>query len=85
MTWTEQKGVKGFKIESKKNSRYIFLPAGGAKDESVFEPSCGYYWSSSLQDSSYPYCAYFVLLDSGNFWKGWEARSLGFFVRAVLD
>ena len=62
-TWTTQKGVKGYMVTSKKNSKSIFLPAAGSRYVSSLlnAGSYGYYWSSSLSTSntSDAYCLYF--------------------------
>jgi hypothetical protein len=49
-TWTQVNGVKGYKVTSKRNGNFIFLPAAGyCGYDSIKEAgSRGYYWSSSL-------------------------------------
>ena len=61
-TWTNQSGVKGYKITGP-NGNTIFLPAGGSHEEEYqanFGIS-GSYWSSSLniQNSHHAYYLYF--------------------------
>ena len=48
-TWTAQNGVKGYKVTSKTNSNYIFLPAAGYRSGSSLgnDGNYGYYWSST--------------------------------------
>ena len=36
--WAEEKGVKGYKVTSKKNSNSIFLPAAGKRDKGIDGP-----------------------------------------------
>lgn len=51
-TWTTMNGKNGYKVSSKKNSSYIFLPAAGFFGSSLINAgSYGYYWSSSLHPS----------------------------------
>ena len=60
-TWTTLNGVNGWLV-SASNGNSIFLPSAGAyngydlRDAS----SGGYYWSSSLYESNYPYYARYV-------------------------
>ena len=62
-TWTTQKGVKGYRVTSKKNGKSIFLPAAGSRYVSSLlnAGNYGYYWLSSLSTSntSDAYCLYF--------------------------
>lgn len=61
-TWTTVNGVKGFKVMSKTNGNYIFLPSSGfmntnaataAGTEGVLDQgSWGYYWTSTPYDDS---------------------------------
>ena len=70
-TWTTLNGIKGHKVESLSNRRYIFLPAAGYR----FNPDLGYavgnegtegnYWSSSL--SSDPCSAWSMECNSNYF------------------
>lgn len=50
MEWTTMNGVLGKKITSKKNGKYIFLPAGGCRYESLSYDvgEKGRYWSRTL-------------------------------------
>ena len=58
-----QNGVKGYKVTSKTNGNYIFLPAAGYRNNSNLNLSNSYggYWtsSSSEEDSSNAYLLYF--------------------------
>ena len=64
-TWqsSTQNGVKGYKVISKTNGNYIFLPAAGYRNNSNLNLSNSYggYWtsSSSEEDSSNAYLLYF--------------------------
>lgn len=64
-TWqsSTQNGVKGYKVTSKTNGNYIFLPAAGYRNNSNLNLSNSYggYWtsSSSEEDSSNAYLLYF--------------------------
>lgn len=64
-TWTTQKGVAGYKVTSKINENFIFLPAAGSfyNTEILDAGSYGYYWSSSLH-TSYSSCAYYLFFHS---------------------
>ena len=58
--WTTQNGVNGRKFTSKTNGNSIFLPAAGLRwsGELSFTGSDGYYWSSTLDESSPRYAWY---------------------------
>lgn len=76
--WTEQNGVKGYLVTSKKtgfNNRYIFLPAD---EESLYTT----YWSSSLNIANSP-MAWYVCFDSDNYSLQTMFRIDGRPVRAV--
>lgn len=49
-TWTKMGEQVGYKVQSKVNSNFIFLPAGGDRDDRGlnFYGEIGYYWTSSL-------------------------------------
>ena len=53
-TWTTQDGHDGYKVTSVKNGNSIFLPAAGYRSGTSLNlaGSYGYYWSSSLYESS---------------------------------
>lgn len=53
-TWTTQNGVNGYKVTSKTNGNYIFLPAAGWRHLSDHHDAgeLGCYWSSTPDESS---------------------------------
>ena len=84
-TWTTQNGVNGYKVTGN-NGNSIFLPAAGYRYDSSLgnAGSYGYYWSSSLNESS-PYSAYALDFYSGNYdWYYSRSRYYGRSVRAVV-
>ena len=60
-TWITLNGVNGYKVTSKVNDKFIFLPAAGYRfDTDLYsEGSYGFYWLSSLGEYS-PFCAWFL-------------------------
>ena len=58
--WTEEKGVQGYTVTSKKNGKSIFFPAAGGLDalESSVE-NVGEYWSNTTYDRNHPYFLHF--------------------------
>lgn len=50
--WTSIEGTLGFKITSKNNSSYIFLPVTGAWSYKTYDDRglTGYYWCSTMDD-----------------------------------
>ena len=85
-TWTTQNGVKGYKVTSKKNGNYIFLPAAGYRLDGNLSSagSYGYYWSSSLS-TSYGNDAYYVNFNSSFVYLSSYYRCNGHSVRAVCE
>ena len=84
-TWTTMNGVNGYKVRSKKNGNSIFLPAAGNRSSgslSYDAGSTGYYWSSSLYESS-SYNACYLLFYSGRVDWNYYDRCYGRSVRAV--
>lgn len=84
-TWTTQNGVNGYKVTGK-NGNSLFLPATGCYNNGSslnHAGSDGYYWSSSL-DEIYPRYAYILYFFSLNFNYGYNYRSSGQSVRAVV-
>ena len=61
--WTTQNGVNGYKVTSKKNGNYIFLPATGSRDcDDLYDAGSNcFYWSSSLRrrDNDVAYVVHF--------------------------
>ena len=82
-TWTEQNGINGCKVTSKKNGNSIFLPAAGWRDESLnYQGTGGYYWSSTPHESL-SLGAYSLYFRSGRHRTNWNNRDYGQSVRPV--
>lgn len=83
-TWTTQGGVNGYKVTSKTNGNFIFLPAAGFRGGGSLDDagSGGYYWSSSLGES-YSFGAYYLSFSSDNVSWYYGLRGDGQSVRAV--
>ena len=86
-TWTEMEGHNGCKVTSKRNGRFIFLPAAGRReDESVDDAgSMGYYWTSTLH-GKYMYsawCSYFDESRTYPSYYDYYSRYYGFSIRPV--
>ena len=81
--WTDEDGVAGRRFTSNINGNSIFFPASGSRyGAGLYDRgSGGYYWSSSLQSSTYGYRLYFH--SGGVYPAGNNARFYGFSVRAV--
>ena len=81
-TWTTQNGKNGYKVTSKSNGNYIFLPAAGCRvDSSLYDAGTyGYYWSASL-DESYPGYAWDMCFDSGD--VGGDFNNFRFYGQSV--
>ena len=82
--WTTIEGVNGYKLIGP-NGNFLFLPVAGYRYdcELDYAGSLGFYWSSTLNESS-PYGVY--LLDcivSGSCGDGYCSRCYGYSVRAV--
>ena len=84
--WTTQNGVKGYKVTSKVNSNYIFLPAAGRRyGSSLYNADGdGDYWSSTPYES-YSIYAYYLYFDSSNHKMNDAYRFNGRSVRPVLE
>ena len=86
--WTTQGGHYGYKITSKGNGRYIFLPAAGSllgnyRYAGVYK--YGSYWSSSLSPGAASH-SYKCELDSVNVDPNfWGSRQCGLPVRPVVS
>ncbi|MCR5361315.1 MAG: InlB B-repeat-containing protein [Bacteroidales bacterium] len=81
--WTTQNNVKGCKITSKSNGNSIFLPAAGYRGTSLsYAGTRGFYWSSSLYESS-PEQARDLYFNSGGANSHNDNRNAGQSVRAV--
>ena len=86
-TWTATtlNGVNGYQVTSKKNGKYIFLPAAGYRYGSSLSNagSYGYYWSSSLYSSDSFYACYLYFNSDSHNWY-LSDRFFGRTVRPVL-
>lgn len=84
-TWTTFNGVKGYLVTSKKNSKYIFIPAaGGINENGIFSEEIGLYWSSII-NTEVPYQACALDVSSRNVaWNNVSSRSYGYPVRPVF-
>lgn len=86
-TWTKQNGVNGYKIVSKRNGNFIFLPAAGHCDSSSSlsdAGSKGLYWSRSLDKVTN--CVSNLFFSSSDVdWNGYNdgKRCRGRSIRAV--
>ncbi len=66
-TWTTQNGVKGYKVTSKTNDNYIFLPVAGYRKESSLNLAGNYgYYRSSTYITVFPDGAYSLYLANGD-------------------
>ena len=86
-TWTTINGINGHKVINKNDSsKYIFFPAAGlCYDGSVGGVgSSGFYWSSSLYESSVIY-AWSLGIDSLDGSTSYYSRYNGRCVRGVID
>ena len=83
-TWTEQNGIKGCKVTSKKNGNSIFLPAAGWRDGTslYYKGIHGCYWSSTPRESSSS-SAYYLDFNSVSHCTYWNRRYFGQSVRPV--
>lgn len=83
-TWTVQNGVNGYKVTSKSNENYIFLPATGSYNYSEIGNAgkMGYYWSSS-SEKIYSFRAQGLDFISTNVNKYSNLRCSGHSVRPV--
>ena len=81
--WTDEDGVAGRRFTSRINGNSIFFPAAGYRNGTGlnYRGSNGFYWSSSLQSSTYGYNLYFY--SEGVDPAGNGNRFGGFSVRAV--
>ena len=84
--WTTMNGVAGYKVKSKRNSNYIFLPAAGWRNGSslYLRGSSGCYWSGTPYESGSG-SAYGLGFDSGGHGRGWDDRYHGRSVRPVAE
>lgn len=82
--WKELNGKKGYKVTSRTNGNFIFLPAAGDRSNSglSFAGSIGSYWSSMRYDYSSDK-AYYLYLSSSSVYWGNTRRYFGQSIRAV--
>ena len=87
-TWTTQNGVKGYKVTSKKNGNFIFLPAAGYRGDNSDLNGAGddgRYWSSSLHMGGVgSYGASDLSFNSSLVLRSCASRYYGYSVRPVL-
>ena len=84
-TWTTLNSVNGYKVSSKKNNNWIFLPAAGDRDgtSSICVGSNGDYWSSQV-GSNNVHSAWHMVFNSGYRNPDYiDDRFYGFSVRPV--
>ena len=86
--WTTYKNVKGWKVSSKTNSNYIFIPAAGYMSDAALQEggSTGLYWSSSVNSTGMSFYAWHMVVYSGSTAPKTEAtaRTFGTPIRAVI-
>ncbi|MBR4156626.1 MAG: DUF1566 domain-containing protein [Bacteroidales bacterium] len=85
-TWTTHNGVNGYKVTSKVNSNYIFLPAAGYRGGSslYYAGSSGYYWGSTPY-GSYSNYAFYLFFNSSRQGMFYGSRNNGRSVRPVIE
>ncbi|MBQ7818669.1 MAG: hypothetical protein IJ341_03115 [Bacteroidales bacterium] len=85
-TKTTLNGVEGYRVTSKKNGNFIFLPAAGfrVRGKLINEGINGDYWSSSLS-TYYNGCAYFFYFNTRDIEWDSNYRCYGRSVRAVCE
>ena len=89
-TWTQQAslGVFGYKVSSKKNNNWIFLPAAGYRNGTSYfninrNGPMGYYWSSQVNSSDVDH-AWYMSFDTSYRYPDFSSdRCRGFSVRPV--
>ena len=89
--WTEENGVPGYKVTSKTNGNYIFLPASGFRvygdliDQNVY----GYYWTSTPyeEEGTTPTFTKACFLDMCSYqvYCNWSLRRNGMTIRPVRN
>ena len=83
--WTVNNGVRGYKVTSKINNNYIFIPAAGyfGGKNCILMGSSGLYWSSSLNTEA-PNMARGMCFTSGETRYFTDNRSYGCSIRPVF-
>ena len=86
-TWTTQEGVNGYKVTSKVNSNYIFLPAAGYHVFNMFNSagSGAHFWSSTPDSNSDSDRTYYLGFNSDKYSVNINNRILGQSIRPVLE
>lgn len=88
-TWYDdfKKGVSGYKVESKTNDNFIFLPTSGfcVGTETFDEGRYGYYWTSTPYEDNANTAAYYMEFNVNVGLIDWGLRRNGFAVRPVKD
>lgn len=74
--------VPGLKFKSRSGGTYVFFPATGYREDTVYEEGEGYYWSKSVYTSDHSQAYYFGVNDRGA-GTGTQPRSIGMPVRPV--
>ncbi len=84
-TWSTYNGTDGYKVRSKLNGNFIFLPAAGIRDEEILELStlAFFFWSSSLS-KKYTDMAFGLAAYSSSIIEGNNDRYNGMSVRPVF-
>ena len=84
-TWTTRNGVNGYKVTSKSNGNFIFLPAAGYRNGSSLSnaSSNSNLWSSGIY-TRIPYNAQGLLIVSGYTNVSYTSRCYGLPVRPVV-
>lgn len=83
-TWTNQNGINGYKVTSKKNDNSIFLPAAGHRyyNTAYGKDNYGFYWASS-RNMDYKNIAYYLYFSSVQVDYCINYYHMGFSVRAI--
>ena len=85
--WMKKKGVNGMRVTGP-NGKSIFLPAAGNRGGSSLYNggNFGYYWSSTPDDSSNDYDAFYLYFSDGGGHVHWYGnRNLGLPVRPITE
>lgn len=90
-TWTEVNGVSGYKVTSKTNGNYIFLPASGFRvyGDLIDQNLYGYYWTSTPyeEEGTTPTFTKACFLDMCSYqvYCNWSLRRNGMTIRPVRN
>ena len=86
-TWISINGVTGYKVTSKKNGKYIFLPAAGFYYSGIptFEGGDGYYWLTTPDEGdNTDFAGILQINDEQYFGRRSNSRFIGMTIRPVL-